>query len=64
MRGWQANIKRTRAPPVLYRVMPENEIPPLCGGITIVKLVNSERKALRFIEPEGLSLSTFVTVFL
>jgi len=28
MHGWQANKKRTCAPPVSVRAMPENEIPP------------------------------------
>ena len=27
MHGWQANKKRTCAQPVLFRVIPENEIP-------------------------------------
>ena len=28
MHGWQANLKRTCALPVLFRALPENEIPP------------------------------------
>ena len=28
MHGWQANLKRTCASPVIFRVLPENEIPP------------------------------------
>jgi len=28
LRGWQANKKRTCAPPVSGRAMPENEKPP------------------------------------
>ena len=29
MHGWQANLKRTCASPVTFRVLPENEIPPV-----------------------------------
>ena len=32
MHGWQANLKRTRAPPVTVRAMPETEIPPVKRG--------------------------------
>ena len=33
MHGWQANLKRTCALPVTFRVLPENEIPPgFTGG--------------------------------
>ena len=38
MHGWQANLKRTCASPVVIRAMPENEIPPVYGGIFIVKM--------------------------
>ena len=32
MHGWQANLKRTCASPVTFRVLPENEIPPVWRG--------------------------------
>ena len=32
MHGWQANLKRTCAPPVTVRAMPETEIPPVKRG--------------------------------
>jgi len=32
MHGWQANLKRTCASPVTFRVLPENEIPPVLPG--------------------------------
>jgi len=32
MHGWQANLKRTCASPVIFRVLPENEIPPVLRG--------------------------------
>ena len=32
MHGWQANLKRTCASPVTFRVLPENEIPPVFTG--------------------------------
>ena len=36
MHGWQADLKRTCASPVTFRVLPENEIPPFDGGIFII----------------------------
>ena len=36
MHGWQADLKRTCASPVTFRVLPENEIPPrLTGGFLL-----------------------------
>ena len=32
MHGWQANLKRTCASPVTFRVLPENEVPPVYDG--------------------------------
>ena len=32
LRGWQANIRRTCAQPVMFRAMPENEKPPVPRG--------------------------------
>ena len=38
MHGWQANRKRTCAPPVVLGLCPKLKNPPLCGGIFISKL--------------------------
>ena len=54
MHGWQANLKRTCAQPVVLGLRPKMKYPPLCGGIFIAFL--SERgKPLpyeRYIERE------------
>ena len=49
MRGWQANKKRTCAPPVAHRAVPEKEIPPLRElwlGIGILPLAPSDEGAV------------------
>ena len=40
MRGWQANIKRTCAQPVILGLCPKLKYPPLCGGIFICRSTN------------------------
>ena len=35
MHGWQANLKRTGAQPVVLGLRPKMKYPPLCGGMFI-----------------------------
>ncbi|MBO5039669.1 MAG: hypothetical protein J6D09_01065, partial [Clostridia bacterium] len=44
MHGWQANLKRTGAQPVVLGLRPKMKYPPLCGGMFIF-----ERDAPQFL---------------
>ncbi len=48
MRDWQVYNMRTCAPPVVIRVIPENEIPPaIAGGLLLKMLMKRNNYAIK-----------------